>query len=141
MFSFSFSFNDRDSTTFFDTFHYCVLCPYVKRFSDIRRSWLRIVTDVIIFCIHGISLLNKIKDQNLEFEKQLSTSSITEYFYFFFYSLFFLSSPPSTVTHISFILQRHSHENLAGITLLTFQELLLQRCEGEGVGGRKKKNN
>lgn len=82
---------------------------------------MRIVTDVIIFCIHGISLLNKIKDQNLEFEKQLSTSSIREYFFF-----------PSTVTHISFILQRHSHENLAGITLLTFQELLLQRCEGRG---------
>lgn len=39
------------------------------RFSDIRRSWLRIVTD-IIFCIHGISLLNKIKDQNLEFEEK-----------------------------------------------------------------------
>lgn len=44
-------------------------------------------------------------------------------------SIFFF---PSTVTHISFILQRHSHENLAGITLLTFQELLLQRCEGKG---------
>lgn len=40
-----------------------------SRFSDIRRSWLRIVTD-IIFCIHGISLLNKIKDQNLEFEEK-----------------------------------------------------------------------
>lgn len=39
------------------------------RFSDIRRSWLRIVKD-IIFCIHGISLLNKIKDQNLEFEEK-----------------------------------------------------------------------
>lgn len=111
---------------------YCV--HTLKRFSDIRRSWLRIVTDVIIFCIHGISLLNKIKDQNLEFEKQLSTSSITEYFLKKY--IFFILSP-STVTHISFILQRHSHENLAGITLLTFQELLLQRCEG--VGGEKKK--
>lgn len=125
------------------------------RFSDIRRSWLRIVTD-IIFCIHGISLLNKIKDQNLEFEekntrKKKHTQPAHDCLYFQHQRVFF--SLPSlltfhTVTHISFILQRHSRggKNSVGITLLTFQgPLPLRRCEengpasGEGSGVKKKK--
>lgn len=107
--NFFFSF-DRDSTTFLILFItvYCV--HTLKSSPTLEGQRLRIVTDVIIFCIHGISLLNKIKDQNLEFKKQLTTSSIREYFFFFFFLnrcyTFYLS-----------ILQRHSHENLAGITL------------------------
>lgn len=124
---------------------YCVhtFRDFVFVFSDIRRSWLRIVTD-IIFCIHGISLLNKIKDQNLEFEKKKSATvyllSIRERT---------LSTLPffSTVTHISFILQRHSHENLAGITLLTFQGAATSEMwrgggrESEEEEEEEKKNN
>lgn len=102
---------------FFLTKCFPLLCTVSirSRFSDIRRSWLRIVTD-IIFCIHGISLLNKIKDQNLEFEEKkntfkkpkeeekktssrhetvLYTSSIREYFSPFppFFFLFFFYLP------------------------------------------------
>lgn len=117
-----FFFTPKMYIFFFLTKCFPLLCTVSirSRFSDIRRSWLRIVTD-IIFCIHGISLLNKIKDQNLEFEEKkntfkkpkeeekttfsrhetvLYTSSIREYFSPFppfFFLLFFL---PSTRLHI-----------------------------------------
>lgn len=140
LFSFSFSFNDRDSTTFFDTFHYCVLCPYVKRFSDIRRSWLRIVTDVIIFCIHGISLLNKIKDQNLEFEKQLSTSSITEYFFFFFlFFIFFIFSPLHCYTYIFYSTKAQPWKSSWHYTFNVSGAATSEMWRGRGWGEKKKK--
>lgn len=89
------------------------------RFSDIRRSWLRIVTD-IIFCIHGISLLNKIKDQNLEIwrkrkhseRKKNKSPASTRLSILPASESIFLCLPSlltfHAVTHISFILQRHS---------------------------------